>query len=69
VASFQILAAVHGGGTIAPDWPLGLALGAGGVLGSYAGASIQPHVPEQGLRALLGIVSIAIAALYLVDAL
>lgn len=69
VASFQALALIHGGGTIAPDWPLGIALGAGGVTGSYLGASIQPHVPERALRALLGVVSIAIAVLYLAEAL
>jgi uncharacterized membrane protein YfcA len=67
VAAFQVLAAVHGGGTIAPDWLLGLALGVGGIGGSYLGASIQPHVPERALRVLLGIVSIAIGLLYLAD--
>jgi len=39
------------------------------VLGSYLGASIQPHVSERVLRALLGGASVLIAALYLADAL
>jgi uncharacterized membrane protein YfcA len=69
VGAFQVLAVVHGGETIAPDWPLGLALGVGGIGGSYLGASIQPHVSERALRALLGGASILIAALYLADAL
>lgn len=67
VAAFQVLALIDGGGTIAPDWLLGLALGVGGIGGSYLGASIQPHVPERALRVLLGIVSIAIGLLYLAD--
>jgi uncharacterized membrane protein YfcA len=69
VATFQTLALLHGGDTIAPDWLLGLALGVGGVLGSYLGASVQPHVSERSLRALLGLASLTIAVLYFADAL
>ena len=69
VASFQLLALIDDGAAIAPDWLLGLALGAGGLLGGYVGATVQPHVPERALRTLLGGVSIAIAALYLAQAL
>lgn len=69
VVSFQLLALIDGGGTIAPVWLLGLSLGVGGLLGSYVGASVQPRIPEQALRTLLGVVSITIAVLYLADAL
>jgi len=69
VLSFQLLQLVHGSGSIAPDWALGLALGAGGVFGSYAGATLQPRVPERALRTLLGAACVAIAVLYLVEAL
>ena len=69
VACFQLLALLDGGGTIAPDWLLGLALGAGGVLGSYLGASVQPRIPERALRGLLGAVSIGLGAIYLIAAL
>lgn len=51
-------------GDIAPDWPLGIACGLGGLVGGYAGAAIQPHLPERLLRRLLGALAIAIASLY-----
>jgi hypothetical protein len=69
VASFQLLSLIHGGGTIAPEWLLGLALGVGGLLGSYTGATLQPHVPERALRALLGVACVVIAVLYLTEGL
>ena len=69
VLSFQLLQLVHGGGSIAPDWALGLALGAGGLLGSYTGATLQPRVPERALRTLLGAACVAIATIYLAEAL
>jgi hypothetical protein len=33
-------------GSVAPDWGVGTALGAGGLAGSYFGARLQPHLPE-----------------------
>ncbi|WP_370290788.1 sulfite exporter TauE/SafE family protein [Nocardioides sp.] len=54
-------------GTVAPDWSLGLAIGAGGIVGGYAGARLQPRLPEALLRGLLGSLAIALAALYLVQ--
>jgi uncharacterized membrane protein YfcA len=39
----------------APDWPLGLLFGAGGLAGSYLGARLQKHMPERGIRLLLGL--------------
>lgn len=69
VLSFQLLQLAHGSGSIAPDWALGLALGAGGLLGSYTGATLQPRVPERALRTLLGTACVAIAAIYLGEAL
>ncbi len=69
VLAFAVLAAIHGGGDIAPEWGLGLALGVGGVLGSYVGATLQPRIPERALRGLLGAACVAIAVLYVVEAL
>ena len=69
IAVFQVLAAIHGGESIAPDWTLGLALGAGGLLGGYLGASLSHRLPERVLRTILGCASILIAASYLLDAL
>jgi uncharacterized membrane protein YfcA len=57
------------GGDIAPDWFLGLACGAGGLLGGYLGARLQPRLPETALRLLLGGLAIAVAGLYLAQSL
>ncbi|GGQ49363.1 sulfite exporter TauE/SafE family protein [Couchioplanes azureus] len=56
-------------GEIAPHWTLGLLCGAGGLLGGYAGARVQPRLPEAALRLLLGTLAVALAALYLAQGL
>ncbi|WP_245673814.1 sulfite exporter TauE/SafE family protein [Actinoplanes rectilineatus] len=56
-------------GSIAPHWTLGLLCGAGGLIGGYLGARLQPHLPERLLRLLLGGLATALAALYLVQGL
>jgi uncharacterized membrane protein YfcA len=55
-------------GDIAPDWALGLLSGAGGLFGGYLGARLQPHLPETGLRLLLGALATALAVLYALQA-
>jgi uncharacterized membrane protein YfcA len=67
IAAYQVLQITHGG-AIAPEWILGLWLGAGGFAGSYLGARLQRHVPEVGLRRLLGLVACLVAARYLQEA-
>lgn len=54
-------------GSVAPDWPVGLACGAGGLIGGYLGARLQPFVPERALRLLLGCLAIGIGSLYLIQ--
>jgi uncharacterized membrane protein YfcA len=63
--TYAVLALV-GDGSIAPDWPTGIACGLGGLCGSYLGARLQPRLPERGLRLLLGALAVGIAVLYLV---
>jgi uncharacterized protein len=64
VVTFTILSAqTHG--SVAPNWPTGVALGVGGVLGSYVGARLQSRLPDLLIRRLLGIVEIAIAIRFL----
>jgi uncharacterized membrane protein YfcA len=66
IATYQVLALVLSGpDPIGPRWTLGLALGAGGFLGSYVGARLQPYVPEVALRRLLGALAVLIGARYL----
>jgi uncharacterized protein len=64
VVTFTILS-VHQHGTVAPDWPTGLALGVGGLAGAYTGARIQSRLPDTLIRRLLGILVIGIAGRYL----
>jgi uncharacterized membrane protein YfcA len=67
VATYALLA-LEAPGTVSPDWTLGIAAGLGGLAGGWLGATIQPAVPERALRTLLGVLAIALAVLYLVQA-
>ena len=64
VITFTILS-VHQHGPVAPDWPTGLALGAGGLAGGYTGARIQSRLPDAVIRRLVGLLVLAIGARYL----
>ena len=64
VITFMILS-IHQHGSVAPDWPTGIALGAGGLAGAYTGARIQSRLPDAAIRRLIGILVIAIGARYL----
>jgi uncharacterized membrane protein YfcA len=55
------------GGDIAPHWGLGLLCGAGGLIGGYLGARLQPYLPEKALRLLLGALAAALGVLYLLQ--
>ena len=50
---------------VAPDWPTGLALGAGGLAGAYLGARLQSRLPDVAIRRIVGVLVIAIGARYL----
>jgi uncharacterized membrane protein YfcA len=63
VVTFLILS-THHHGSIAPDWGVGLALGVGGLLGSYTGARLQPRLPEVLIRRVLGLLVLAIGIRY-----
>ena len=63
VITFLILASLHGG-SVAPDWGVGLALGAGGIIGGYCGARLQPRLPEDTIRRLLAGIVTAIGLRY-----
>lgn len=55
-------------GPVSPDWGVGLLAGLGGLVGGYLGASLQPHVPEAGLRILLGVLAVGLGVTYVVVA-
>jgi len=60
---------IHQHGSVAPDWPTGIALGVGGLAGAYTGARIQSRVPDVLIRRLVGVLVVAIGARYLWSAL
>ncbi|MGH3221145.1 MAG: sulfite exporter TauE/SafE family protein [Streptosporangiaceae bacterium] len=64
VITFTILS-LHEHGSVAPDWPTGIALGAGGLAGAYTGARLQSRMPDVVIRRLVGVLVIAIGARYL----
>ncbi|MFB4298918.1 TSUP family transporter [Actinomadura sp. NTSP31] len=66
-AATYALLSLTADGAIAPDWPLGLTCGLGGLVGGYLGARLQPRLPETALRLTLGLLATALAALYLVQ--
>jgi uncharacterized membrane protein YfcA len=63
IATFQALQLSHGG-SVAPEWILGLSMGLGGFLGSYTGARLQRRLPEASLRRLLGLIACLVAVRY-----
>lgn len=64
VVTFVILS-MHRHGSVAPDWPVGIALGMGGLVGGYTGARIQARLPDLLIRRLVGVLVIVIGARYL----
>jgi uncharacterized protein len=68
VIAYQVLQLEHGG-TIAPEWSLGLTMGAAGLVGSYVGAHLQARMPEALIRRLLGMLVLVIAVRYLFEGL
>jgi hypothetical protein len=64
VVTFTILSASRHG-TVAPDWPTGIAMGIGGLAGAYAGARLQSRLPDALIRRLVGIAVVAIGGRYL----
>jgi uncharacterized protein len=52
-------------GPVAPNWPTGIALGIGGIIGGYTGARLQPRLPDTLIRRIVGILAVAISARYL----
>ncbi|GAA4824798.1 sulfite exporter TauE/SafE family protein [Streptomyces ziwulingensis] len=66
--AYTLLAAVSSG-DVAPDWELGLACGAGAMIGGYLGARLQPRLPETVLRLLLGASATGVGSLYAAQAL
>jgi len=68
VSFYQAIAPLHPEMAIAPDWLLGLLLGAGGAAGMYCGARLQKHVPARLIKWMLLVVILFVALRYLAGA-
>jgi len=64
-----VLLSLGAGGDAAPDWSLGVAMGLGGLGGSYLGARLQPRLPEALMRRGLGLLALVLGARYAVLAI
>lgn len=53
--------------SVAPDWPLGLLFGIGGILGMYCGARAQKYFPERLIRIILGTLITFLALKYILQ--
>jgi len=65
VAFYHLLAGWHPEMQIAPDWLLGVLFGLGGLLGMYAGARTQKHVPARVIKAILCLCILFVAGKYM----
>jgi uncharacterized membrane protein YfcA len=63
VVSFVLLS-LKQHGPVAPAWGVGIMLGVGGLIGGYAGALLQPALPESLIRRTLGALVVAIGIRY-----
>ncbi|MBI4703049.1 MAG: sulfite exporter TauE/SafE family protein [Deltaproteobacteria bacterium] len=64
VAFYSAMAPFYPATSVAPDWPLGLLFGLGGMAGMYLGARCQKYVPARHIKWLLGAVLTFTAASY-----
>jgi uncharacterized protein len=65
VLTFSLLS-VGSSGDLAPDWPLGIGMGLGGMAGAYFGARLQAQLPEELLRRGLGLLALVLGLRYAV---
>jgi uncharacterized membrane protein YfcA len=65
VAFYQAIAPFYPRLAVAPDYPLGLLFGVGGMAGIYLGARLQKYLPAKAIKGMLAAVIVFLAAKYL----
>jgi uncharacterized membrane protein YfcA len=67
VSFYQLIAPLYqaSGMAVAPNWPLGLSFGIGGMAGMYLGARAQRFIPATCLKILLALIMFGVAISYL----
>jgi hypothetical protein len=68
VATYALIS-LGAGGNVAPEWPLGVGMGVGGLAGAYLGARLQSRLPELVLRRGLGALALILGAHYALQAI
>jgi uncharacterized membrane protein YfcA len=58
---------VKAGVSTAPDWPLGILFGLGGLLGMYCGARLQRFVPQGVIKLMLALMMLFLASSYIMQ--
>jgi len=67
IAGVFFYSVIPSGVPTAPDWPLGILFGFGGILGMYCGARLQKFAPQRMIKTMLGIMLTFLAVSYLVQ--
>jgi uncharacterized membrane protein YfcA len=67
VGFYQAIAPFYPGLAVAPDYPLGLLFGLGGMAGMYCGARLQKHVPAKAIKGMLAAVIVFLAVRYVLE--
>lgn len=65
VAFYQAIAPFYPNMSVAPDWPLGILFGVGGMAGMYLGARCQKFVPANAIKWMLACIIIFTALKYI----
>jgi len=65
VAFYQAIAPFFPETSVAPDWPLGILFGIGGMAGMYLGARCQKFVPAKAIKGMLACIIIFTALKYI----
>ena len=67
VGFYQSIAPFYPNMSIAPDWPLGILFGLGGMAGMYLGARCQKFVPARAIKWMLAAIIVFTALKYVAD--
>ena len=67
VAFYQAIAPFYPHLSVAPDYPLGLLFGLGGMAGMYCGARFQKHLPAKLIKWMLAGIIVFMAGKYMLD--